>query len=48
MSTTPQTGARGLERLILSKYNIVLKLKITLNLGFNAAKNTHRNKKSFK
>ncbi len=48
MSITHQSGARGLERLILSKYNIVLKLKITLNLRLNAAKNTHHSKKSFK
>ncbi len=46
MSITPQSGARGLERLMLLKYIIVLKLKITLNLGLNAAKNTHRSQKS--
>ncbi len=45
-SITPQSGAIGLERLILSKYNIVTKLKITLNLGLNAAKNTHSSKKA--
>ncbi len=38
MSTTPQSGVRGLEKLILSKYSIVLKLKITLNLKLNVAK----------
>ncbi len=38
MSITPQSGARGLKKLILLKYNIILKLKITLNLKLNVAK----------
>ncbi len=38
MSITSQRLARRLERLILSKYDIVLKLKITLNLKLNVAK----------
>ncbi len=45
MSTSPQSGARGLERLIWLKYYIVLKMQITFNLGLSAAKNTHYIKK---
>ncbi len=42
VSICPQSGARGLERLIQLKYYVVLKRQITISLGFNAAKNTHR------
>ncbi len=43
----PQSGVRGLKRLIWLKYYIVLKGKIIFNLEQNAAKNMHRIKKSF-
>ncbi len=38
--------ARGLERLIRLKYDIVLKRQNKFNLELNAAKNTHRTKKT--
>ncbi len=41
MSISPQSGVRGLERLIWFKYYIVLNQQITFNLGLNAVKNTH-------
>ncbi len=41
ISSSVQSGARGLERLIWLKYYIGLKLQITFTLGLNAAKNTH-------
>ncbi len=46
MSTFPQSGARGLERLIWLKYCITLKQQITFNLWLNTAKNTHYIKKA--
>ncbi len=42
----PWRGARGVEKLIQLKYYVVLKRRITINLGLNAAKNTHHIKKS--
>ncbi len=48
MSISPQSGARGLKRLIWLLYYMVLKLQITFNLELNAAKNTHYFKKSIK
>ncbi len=44
----PQSGARGLERFASSKYYSERKQLITLYLGLNAAKITHRIKKRFK
>ncbi len=38
MSISPQSGARGLERQIWLKYDIVLKWQNTFNLGLNGAK----------
>ncbi len=46
MSIYPQSGDRGLERLIWLKYYIALNWRITFNLGLNAAKNTHPIKKA--
>ncbi len=48
MSISPCSGARGLERSIWLKYNIVLKRENTITLGLNAAKNTHHIHKSIK
>ncbi len=48
MSIYPQRGARGLERLIWLKYNIVFKRGNTFISGLNAAKNTRRIYKSLK
>ncbi len=45
MSTSPGSGARGLQRLICLKYYDVLKLEIRSTLGLNAAKNTDYMKK---
>ncbi len=45
MSTSPQSEARGLERLIQLKHDIVLKCQITFNVGLNAAKNMRYTKK---
>ncbi len=47
MSIFPRSGARGLERLASLKYFFEGEQQITFNLGFNAAKITHRIKKSF-
>ncbi len=38
MSISPRSGARGLEKLIWLKYNIILKRENTFALGLNAAK----------
>ncbi len=46
MSIPSWSGARGLERLIWLKYDIVLKGQNTFNLGLNTAKNTHHMKKA--
>ncbi len=46
MFISPNSEARGLERLIWLKYYIVLKWPITFNLGPNVAENTHPIKKS--
>ncbi len=48
MSTSPQNGAWGLERLPYLKYYNVLKWENRLTLMLNAAKNTDYMKKSFK
>ncbi len=46
MSISPKSGARGLERLIQLKYNVVLKRQITINLGLNTAKSSIALKKA--
>ncbi len=48
MSISPQSGAKGLERLIWLKCFIVLKRQITFNLGLTATKNVYYIKKRFK
>ncbi len=48
LSPPPPEWSWGLERLIQLKYYVVLKRQITINLGFNIAKNTQRIKKSIK
>ncbi len=40
MSISPQSGARGLEKLIWLKYYNEQKRQITFTLGLNAVKNT--------
>ncbi len=42
MSISPQSGARGLDRLRWLKYNTVMQRQNTFNLRFNAAKNKVR------
>ncbi len=47
MYTSPQGGARGIERLACLKYN-AWKHENRLTLGLNAAENTDYMEKSFK
>ncbi len=46
MSISPWSGARGLERLMWLKYNMVQKRQITGNVVRNVVKNTHHMKKA--
>ncbi len=48
MSTTLQSGAKELRRLIRFKYYIVREWKSRFNLGLDTAKNTHYMRKGFK
>ncbi len=48
MYISPQSGDKGLERLIWLKYYNEQKRQIIFTLGLNAVKNTNFIKKSFK
>ncbi len=48
MSISPQSEARGLERLPFLKYYYVLKWESKFTLGLNTVKNTYYIKKCFK
>ncbi len=48
MSISPESGGKGLEKLIWLKYDIVRKWQNTFNLGLNIAKNMHHTKRSVK